>query len=46
MVFALAGLAVWTYVQFIFAIAPTTLPSNQLVVRRSPVRGSPSSLGR
>jgi lipopolysaccharide transport system permease protein len=35
-VFALAGLAVWTYVQFIFAVAPTTLPSNQLVVRRSP----------
>ena len=35
-VFALAGLAVWTYVQFTFAVAPTTLPSNQLVVRRSP----------
>jgi lipopolysaccharide transport system permease protein len=35
-VFALAGLSVWTYVQFTFAIAPTTLPSNQLVVRRSP----------
>jgi lipopolysaccharide transport system permease protein len=35
-VFALAGLALWTYVQFTFAIAPTTLPSNQLVVRRSP----------
>jgi homopolymeric O-antigen transport system permease protein len=35
-VFALAGLAVWTYVQFTFAIAPNTLPSNQLVVRRSP----------
>lgn len=35
-VFALAGLAVWTYVQFTFAVAPNTLPSNQLVVRRSP----------
>jgi lipopolysaccharide transport system permease protein len=35
-VFALAGLAVWTYVQFTFAIGPMALPANQLVVRRSP----------
>jgi lipopolysaccharide transport system permease protein len=36
LVFALAGLAVWTYVQLTFSVAPGTLPSNQLVVRRSP----------
>jgi homopolymeric O-antigen transport system permease protein len=35
-VFALAGLAVWTYVQMTISVAPMTLPSNQLVVRRSP----------
>jgi ABC-type polysaccharide/polyol phosphate export permease len=35
-VFALAGLAVWTYVQMTFSVAPMTFPSNQLVVRRSP----------
>jgi lipopolysaccharide transport system permease protein len=35
-VFALAGLAVWTYVQLTISVAPMTLPSNQLVVRRSP----------
>lgn len=35
-VFALVGLAVWTYVQMTISVAPMTLPSNQLVVRRSP----------
>jgi ABC-type polysaccharide/polyol phosphate export permease len=35
-VFALAGLAVWTFVQMVLTVAPTALPSNQLVVRRSP----------
>jgi ABC-type polysaccharide/polyol phosphate export permease len=35
-VFALAGLAVWTYVQMTITVAPMTLPSNGTVVRRSP----------
>jgi lipopolysaccharide transport system permease protein len=35
-VFALVGLAVWTYVQMAITAAPQTLPSNQQVVRRSP----------
>ena len=35
-VFALVGLAVWTYVQMAITVAPQTLPSNQQVVRRSP----------
>jgi lipopolysaccharide transport system permease protein len=35
-IFALAGLAVWTYVQMTFSVAPMTFPSNQPVVRRSP----------
>jgi lipopolysaccharide transport system permease protein len=35
-VFALVGLAVWTYVQMTITVAPQTLPSNQQVVRRSP----------
>jgi lipopolysaccharide transport system permease protein len=35
-VFALVGLAVWTYVQMAITVAPGTLPSNQQVVRRSP----------
>jgi lipopolysaccharide transport system permease protein len=35
-IFALAGLAVWTYVQMTISVAPMTLPSNQSVVRRSP----------
>lgn len=35
-VFALVGLAVWTYVQMTISVAPMTLPSNQQVVRRSP----------
>src|SRR5512132_273643 len=35
-VFALVGLAVWTYIQMTISVAPMTLPSNQLVVRRSP----------
>jgi lipopolysaccharide transport system permease protein len=35
-VFALVGLAVWTYIQMTITVAPMTLPSNQLVVRRSP----------
>jgi lipopolysaccharide transport system permease protein len=35
-VFALVGLAVWTYVQMTVNVAPMTLPSNQMVVRRSP----------
>jgi homopolymeric O-antigen transport system permease protein len=35
-VFALVGLAVWTYVQMTITVAPQTLSSNQQVVRRSP----------
>jgi lipopolysaccharide transport system permease protein len=35
-VFALVGLAVWTYVQMTITVAPQTLPSNEQVVRRSP----------
>jgi lipopolysaccharide transport system permease protein len=35
-VFALVGLAVWTYVQMTVNVAPMTLPANQTVVRRSP----------
>lgn len=35
-VFALVGLAVWTYVQMALTVAPNIFPSNQLVVRRSP----------
>jgi ABC-type polysaccharide/polyol phosphate export permease len=35
-VFALVGLAVWTYVQMTITVAPQTLISNQQVVRRSP----------
>ena len=35
-VFALVGLAVWTYVQMTITVAPQTLVSNQQVVRRSP----------
>lgn len=35
-VFALVGLAVWTYVQMTITVAPQTLTSNQQVVRRSP----------
>jgi ABC-type polysaccharide/polyol phosphate export permease len=35
-VFALVGLAVWTYVQMTITVAPQTLVSNQTVVRRSP----------
>jgi lipopolysaccharide transport system permease protein len=35
-VFALVGLAVWTYVQMAITVAPQTLPANQQVVRRSP----------
>jgi ABC-type polysaccharide/polyol phosphate export permease len=35
-VFALVGLAVWTYVQMTITVAPMTLPSNATVVRRSP----------
>jgi lipopolysaccharide transport system permease protein len=35
-VFALAGLAVWTYVQMTVSVAPMTFPSNQPLVRRSP----------
>jgi lipopolysaccharide transport system permease protein len=35
-VFALVGLAVWTYVQVAITVAPQVLPSNFQVVRRSP----------
>jgi lipopolysaccharide transport system permease protein len=35
-VFALVGLAVWTYVQMTITVAPVTLQANQQVVRRSP----------
>jgi lipopolysaccharide transport system permease protein len=35
-VFALVGLAVWTYVQMTITVAPSTLQANQQVVRRSP----------
>jgi ABC-type polysaccharide/polyol phosphate export permease len=35
-VFALVGLAVWTYVQMAITVAPQTLPSNWQVVKRSP----------
>ena len=35
-VFALVGLAVWTYVQMAITLAPAVLPSNYQVVRRSP----------
>jgi lipopolysaccharide transport system permease protein len=35
-VFALVGLAVWTYVQMAITVAPAVLPSNYQVVRRSP----------
>lgn len=35
-VFALVGLAVWTYVQMTITVAPQVLPSNWQVVRRSP----------
>jgi ABC-type polysaccharide/polyol phosphate export permease len=35
-VFALVGLAVWTYVQMAITVAPQVLPSNFQVVRRSP----------
>jgi ABC-type polysaccharide/polyol phosphate export permease len=35
-VFALVGLAVWTYVYMTFSASTMTMPSNQLVVRRSP----------
>jgi lipopolysaccharide transport system permease protein len=35
-VFALVGLAVWTYVQMTITVAPQTLSLNQQVVRRSP----------
>jgi lipopolysaccharide transport system permease protein len=35
-VFALVGLAVWTYVQMTITVAPQTLPANEQVVRRSP----------
>src|SRR5215218_9311656 len=35
-VFALVGLAVWTYVQMAITVAPQVLPSNYQVVRRSP----------
>jgi lipopolysaccharide transport system permease protein len=35
-VFALVGLAVWTYVQMTITVAPGTLQANQQVVRRSP----------
>src|SRR5919106_326942 len=35
-VFALVGLAVWTYVQMTNTVAPGTLQANQQVVRRSP----------
>ena len=35
-VFALVGLAVWTYVQMTITVAPQTLSMNQQVVRRSP----------
>lgn len=35
-VFALTGLAVWTYVQMTITVAPAALPSNFQVVRRSP----------
>jgi lipopolysaccharide transport system permease protein len=34
--FALVGLAVWTYVQMAITLAPTVLPANYQVVRRSP----------
>jgi lipopolysaccharide transport system permease protein len=35
-VFALVGLAVWTYVQMAITLAPSVLPANYQVVRRSP----------
>jgi ABC-type polysaccharide/polyol phosphate export permease len=35
-VFALVGLAVWTYVQMTITVAPQVLPSNWQVVKRSP----------
>ena len=35
-VFALVGLAVWTYVQMTITVAPVTLQANDQVVRRSP----------
>lgn len=35
-VFALVGLAVWTYVQMTITVAPVTLQANEQVVRRSP----------
>jgi lipopolysaccharide transport system permease protein len=35
-VFALVGLAVWTYVQMTITVSPQVLQSNQQVVRRSP----------
>jgi ABC-type polysaccharide/polyol phosphate export permease len=35
-VFALAGLAVWTFVQMTITVAPQVLPSNWQVVKRSP----------
>ena len=35
-VFALVGLAVWTYIQMTISVAQMTLPSNAHVVRRSP----------
>jgi lipopolysaccharide transport system permease protein len=35
-VFALVGLAVWTYVQMAITLAPAVLPANYQVVRRSP----------
>ena len=35
-VFALVGLAVWTYVQMAITVAPLVLQSNHQVVRRSP----------
>jgi lipopolysaccharide transport system permease protein len=35
-VFALVGLAVWTYVQMAITVAPQVLQSNHQVVRRSP----------
>jgi ABC-type polysaccharide/polyol phosphate export permease len=35
-VFALVGLAVWTYIQMTITVAPQVLPSNWQVVKRSP----------
>jgi len=35
-VFALVGLAVWTYVQMTITVSPQVLQANQQVVRRSP----------